>query len=108
MKSKVETEKSHPALQLGVDKSSDSMQICWDKGGATWPFNQLLFLKSKVTENTVTISLDSHSSAWPTVDQISCTFQNIGGMMPPHPPHKYINHIGNGWKNTVGFVNIDH
>ena len=35
--------------------------------------------KEMVTESTVTISL----AAWPTFDQLSCIFENIGGMTPP-------------------------
>ena len=34
--------------------------------------------KEMVTESTVTISL----AAWPTFDQLSCIFENIGGMTP--------------------------
>ena len=37
--------------------------------------------KQKVIENAVTTSL----ATWLTVDQLSCNFDSIGGMMPLHP-----------------------
>ena len=48
-------------------------------GRAFRPFDPLLLLK-KVTENAATISL----TAWLAFDQLSCNFEDFGGVTPSH------------------------
>ena len=70
-------------MQQQLANSKQSMQYFTHSIGEERgfePFYQLLLLKRKVTESTVAIDL----AAWQTSDQLSCNFENIGGMTPPY------------------------